>query len=736
MIKLLALCVSFLSIYGFSNQKTVKRNNLNSLHMNSNILLENSGLPLFSQFKNEQIEPGIKKILSDLETDFNKLEKDVEKETDIKKLYNLVIEQSEKIEYPLSFGWGLVSHLYSVKNNDELRKQHDLMQPEVIKLSTKLSQSEIMYNALKKLDESDIFNDIQKRIISSSVHGMTLSGIGLKGEKKERFNQIKLRLGELSTKFSSNVLDSTKEYELYITEKNDDILKLPESALELYSQSAKDKYPESTPDNGPWKITLDIPSYLPIMLHHPSSKFREELYKEYIKRASEDKFNNEPIIKEILALKKEMANLLGFKNYVELSLSKKMASTQDEIEELLNMLGEKSLPHYKRDLQKVISHASNADSCIDQLYLWDIPYWSERQKEIELDFKEEELKPYFPFRSVLEGLFNLAGNLFDIRIEEIDTDKENIDVWDKDVSYYKIYNATTNEEVASFFLDPFSRPSEKRSGAWMNSCLDRNDFLGKKPVAYLICNGAPPLKDASGKITKPSLMTFREVETLFHEFGHGLQHMLTKVGDASASGINNIEWDAVELPSQFMENWCYHKPTVTSFAKHYQTGEKIPDELFDKISKQRTFMTGGGICRQVYFSMLDLYLHSHYKEEENLFEVQKNIASKYMVKPILDSDRFLCSFGHIFAGGYAAGYYSYKWAEVMSADAFSAFEEINLDDPKEIAELGKKFRDTVLAKGGGEHPSQVFKDFRGREPKPDALLKHNGITNLYEVDGM
>ena len=261
----------------------------------------------------------------------------------------------------------------------------------------------------------------------------------------------------------------------------------------------------------------------------------------------------------------------------------------------------------------------------------------------------------------------------------------------------------------------------------MDSCIDRNKYLNNKPTAYLVCNGSPPIKNNDGT-EKPSLMTFREVETLFHEFGHGLQHMLTQVEDGGASGINNIEWDAVELPSQFMENWCYHKPTVMGFAKHYQTNEPLPDELFEKIIKQRTFMTGGGMCRQVYFAMLDLYLYSQLKENENILDVQKRIASQYLVRPILDEDKFLCSFSHIFAGGYSAGYYSYKWAEIMSADAFSAFEEIDLNDPSQVAEVGRRFRDTVLAKGGGEHPAEVFREFRGRDPTPDALLRHSGIV--------
>jgi oligopeptidase A len=669
-----------------------------------------------------------------LEKDFSELEGKIEKETDVNKLYNLAIEEMERIEYPLEFGWGVVSHLHSVKNNDGLRKVYQKMQPEVIKLSSKISQSEILYNGIKKLAESKILNPTRQRIVDLTKHSMFLSGIGLDEDTTKKFNENQLKLAEVSTKFSNNALDSVKEFELYISD-NDNMKKLPKSALELYSQQAKEKHPESTPESGPWKVTLDIPSYLPMMLHYPESDMRQKLYKAYVTKASCGGHNNIPVIEDILRLKKEKANILGFNNFAELSLSKKMASSVKQIEDLLNMLAEKSKPHAVKDLNEITKLAnSNSDVCRESLDLWDIPYWSERYKEQQLEFKEEELKPYFPIASVISGLFGIANNLFGIVVTEVDIKQENIDVWDNDVRYYRIVNETDGSEIATFFLDPYSRPGEKRGGAWMDSCIDRNKYLGKKPTAYLVCNGSPPIKNSDGTIKTPSLMTFREVETLFHEFGHGLQHMLTTVEEGSAAGINKVEWDAVELPSQFMENWCYHKPTVMGFAKHYETGEQLPDELFEKIIKQRTFLQGGAFCRQIYFGMLDLYLYAHRKEGEDIIEIQRKIASTYMPRDILDEDRFLCTFSHIFAGGYSAGYYSYKWAEIMSADAFSAFEEVDLDDPKQVAEVGRRFRDTVLSKGGSEHPSDVFKEFRGRDPKADALLKHNGITGLYQVN--
>jgi len=709
------------------SEKTIKREIINVLDMNSNTLLNNKHLPSFTTFKNDEVEPGMNFIIENLEKDFTEIEDKIKDEKNISNLYNLAIEEVERITYSLSFGWGMISHLNSVKNNDELREVYNKMQPEVIKLNSKISQSKIIYDALKLLSESTLLDKVKRRIVESSSHQMFLSGIGLDDNKKEEFNNIKLKLGELSNKFSNNVLDSIKDFELYILE-NNGMDELPTTALELYSQEAKDKYPKSTPENGPWKVTLDTPSYLPIIQHHPSSKIREKLYKAQISKASSENHNNIPVIEEILKEKKNLSNILGFDNYAELSLSKKMASNITQIEDLLNMLSDKSKPHAIKDLDKIKDFASERlGNCLETLDLWDIPYWGERYKENELEFKEEDLKPYFPLESVLKGLFQLAGNLFDIRIEEVDVEKENIDIWDEAVKYFRINNSTNNDEIATFFLDPYSRPGEKRGGAWMGSCVDRNKYLNKTPTAYLVCNGSPPIKNDNGN-SKPSLMSFREVETLFHEFGHGLQHMLTRVEEGGASGINNIEWDAVELPSQFMENWCYHKPTVMSFAKHYQTGEQLPEELFNKVLKQRTFMTGGAMCRQIYFGMLDLYLYSKLKEDENILDIQKRIASQYLVTPTIEEDKFLCSFSHIFAGGYSAGYYSYKWAEIMSADAFSAFEDIDLNDPQQVAEIGRRFRDTVLAKGGGEHPADVFKQFRGRGPNAEALLRHDGLN--------
>ena len=732
---IIVLPLIFLNFFNYCSNNScipniLKSNSSNKLYMsnlehnlNSNSLLQNKGLPQFSKFKTEEVKPAIEFVCQKLEDDFKKLEKKMKVENESSKLYNLAVEEIERIEYPLGYAWGIVRHLHSVKNNDDLRKVYSEMQPLIIETNNKISQSKTLYDSLVRLKSMGNLSDVQKRIVDSSIRGMSQNGIGLEGKEREEFNKLNIELSKQSTQFSNNVLDSTKEFELYITD-DKEMKNLPGSALELYSMMAKEKYPETTPETGPWKITLDAPSFVPFLQNHPSSELREKVYKAYISRASSGEKNNLPVIDKILSLKKKKANMLGYSSFAELSLSKKMADNVKEVEDLLEMINEKARKHALKELSELKEFVKEKTGS-DKLELWDMSFWSERMKERDLNFKEEELKKYFPLDSVLEGLFRIANNLFSIDIKEVNLEKENVDVWDKEVKFFKIYE--NNKHISSFFLDPFARPGEKRGGAWMDSCVDKNKYLNHKPVAYLVCNGSPPTVDSEGK-KKPSLLSFRNVETLFHEFGHGLQHMLTRVEEGGASGINNIEWDAVELPSQFMENWCYHKPTVMSFARDFETGKSIPDSLFNKIIKQRTYRNGGGTLRQIYFAMTDLYLYSKLKDDEKPIDAMRKMADKYLVTKIDKNDKFICSFSHIFAGGYSAGYYSYKWAEVMSADAFSAFEEVDMNNPLELKKVGMRFRDTVLAKGGGTPPAKVFLEFRGHKPNPEALLRHNGIN--------
>lgn len=704
----------------------------------TNPLLKKDSLPLFEEIKSENVLPAVEYDLNQLKTKFSDLESlllnpqsgDSWGTKRIEYDYETVVEQMERIQSPLSYSWGVVGHLMGVRNSDDLRKAHDEIQPQVIEVYQKIGQSQPLYKAMKALKERNsvwkFLDDTQKRIITSSIRQMESSGVGLDSSSREKFNKLQLELAELSTKFSNNVLDSTKQYKLTVTDPKD-IEGLPASVKALLSKqySNKNNNEESTPENGPWLITLDMPSYLPCMQHIKNREIRETIYKARVRIASSDEHDNVPIIKRILQIKQEMSKLLGYANFAEKSLASKMAPSVASVLELTEMLREKAMPAALKEIDELSEFASQS-GFKEKLELWDIPFWSERLREKQYEYEEEQLRVYFPLPTVLNGLFSLANRLFDITIQKVNVEEEKIQVWNKDVLFFRIVDNKSQEHIASFYLDPYSRPAEKRGGAWMDVCVGKSKVLDKKPVAYLTCNGSPPVDENT-----PSLMTFGEVETLFHEFGHGLQHMLTRVEHGDAAGINNIEWDAVELPSQFMENWCYDRPTLYGFAKHYQTQEPLPEELFQKVKAAKNFQSGLAMLRQLYFGAMDMRLHSEYDPygAKSPFEIQHEMASKYTVRPPLLEDRFLCSFGHIFAGGYSAGYYSYKWAEVMSADAFAAFEEVGLDNEEAVKATGLRFRDTVLSLGGGTHPSDVFKSFRGRDPSPEALLRHSGLIS-------
>jgi len=709
----------------------------------NNPYLENKGLPLFSVVEPQHLTPGINSILAQLQSDFDNFESKVSETSS----YNDVLPVVERMQFPLNYAWGVAGHLNGVKNTDELREAYEASQPGVIKATTQISQSQPLYKALEALSKSFIpsedFKDMQKqRAIENSLREMKLGGVGLEGDAKTRFNEIKLRLGELSTKFSNNVLDATKAYSLTINDKSA-MNGVPSSAKGMWSQAhylhlksqateVKDVHPVDQ-EEGPWRITLDYPSYIAAMQHLRDRNLREQIYRANITRASEnspDK-NNIPLIYEILMLKQEKAKLLGFTNYAEQSLASKMALSMESVRELSHMIAEKALPAANSELEEITALARSEggeeflEANLEKLKPWDIAYWTERLKERKFDLTDEQLRPYFALPEVLKGMFGLVKRIFGIEVQAADGEAE---TWHPDVRFFKIFDEETQEHIASFYLDPYSRPADKRGGAWMNDCIGKSEALNHKiPVAYLICNSSPPIGEDT-----PSLMTFREVETLFHEFGHGLQHMLTRATVGDVAGINGIEWDAVELPSQFMENWCYDKATIYGFAKHYKTGEQLPEEMFEKLKQQKTFMAGSMFCRQLLFGQMDMELHANFdpknKSGESIFDVHRRMASKFTPYSMpVEEDRFLCSFNHIFAGGYAAGYYSYIYAEVMSADCFGAFEEVGLEN-EEITKIGQKFRETVLALGGGVPPMDVFKQFRGREPSPEALLRHNGLA--------
>ncbi|KAL7498588.1 hypothetical protein ACHAWT_010123 [Skeletonema menzelii] len=736
----------------------------------TNPLLQSDDLPKFSVVEPSQLTPAMQLILEKLESDFAAMESKLAESKDTA-TYDEVLPVLEKMQHPLGFAWGIASHLNGVKNSDDLRNAYEENQPNIVKTSMKFSQSKPVYDALMAVQkgwenedskDDDFVLAQKKRAVSNSLRSMTLQGVGLAEGSPEqiRFNEIKLRSAELSTAFSNNVLDATKLFGLTVTDPKS-VEGAPDSALAMWAQAhqqhlikeasdeeEKKKLGEAEvdPKAGPWRITLDGPSYVAAMQHIPDRDIRKQVYIGYLTRASEFTAeqlesketekkegapgkNNVPIINEMLKLRKEVSGLLGFNNYAEQSLASKMAPDVQSVADLSNLILEKALPAAEKELAAATALAREvggdeySESNLEKLMPWDAAFWVERLKENMFDLKEEELRPYFELDAVLDGMFGLVDRIFGVEVREANGKAE---VWHPDVKFFEIYDKESGEHMASFFLDPYSRPADKRGGAWMADCRGKSAALGiDVPVAYLTCNGSPPV----GK--KPSLMTFREVETLFHEFGHGLQHMLTRATIGDVAGINGVEWDAVELPSQFMENWCYDKPTVDGFAKHYETGEPLPEEMFTKLNDQKTFGAGMMACRQLLFGMMDLELHSNYDPDgdETIFDVQRRMASIYTPYALpVEEDRFLCGFSHIFAGGYSAGYYSYKWAEVMSADAFGAFEEVGLDNEEGVREVGRKFRETVLSLGGGVSPSEVFEQFRGRGPSPEALLRHNGLA--------
>ncbi|MGF1601385.1 MAG: M3 family metallopeptidase [Thermosynechococcaceae cyanobacterium] len=683
----------------------------------TNPLLICEGLPLFDQIEPQHVVPAMTQLLKELEQELTSLEAKVEP------TWAGLVEPLEQLEERLGWSWGIVGHLMGVKNSPELREAYEAVQPQLVTFINRLSQSQPLYAGYKAIRASEdwaTLESAQQRVVERAIQSAELSGVGLKGEQKERFNAIQLELAELSTQFSNHVLDATKAFSLTLT-KQAEIDGLPKSLLSLAAQSARAAGEEkATPESGPWQITLDGPSFGPFLQHSRRRDLREQVYRAYISRASSGELDNREIIERTLALRQEESKLLGFETYAEVSLASKMAPSVEEVEVLLEQLRQSSYDAAIDELKTLQVFAKQQDPEVPELKHWDIGFWSERQREAKFELTDEQLRPYFPLPQVLEGLFALVYRLFGVTVTAADGEAP---VWHSDVRYFQV--AKEGDAIAHFYLDPYSRPAEKRGGAWMDDCLGRVKRGGKTqlPVAYLTCNQTPPVDGY------PSLMTFREVETLFHEFGHGLQHMLTQVDYAGAAGINNVEWDAVELPSQFMENWCYDRNTLMGMARHYQTGESLPEEYFQRLVAARTYQSGSMTLRQVHFSLVDLELHHRYQpgSGSSVDEVRNRIAENTTVLRPLPEDAFLCSFGHIFAGGYAAGYYSYKWAEVLSADAFAAFEEVGLEDGDAIATTGQRFRDTVLALGGSQHPMEVFKAFRGREPSTEALLRHSGL---------
>jgi len=677
----------------------------------SNPLLEFRGLPPFSRILPEHVEPAIEQLLNESKQQIEKL---VTHTRDAS--WENFVEPLENIQDRVNKVWSPVSHLNAVMNNEALRTVYNNCLDKITEFYTELSQDKRIYNAYHTIKSGSEFAQLdvaQQKTIDDGLRDFHLSGIDLPEDKQQRFKAIKQQLSKLTSKFSDNVLDATNAWKKSITDEAL-LAGLPDSAKAMAKQTA-----EHNQKSG-WMLTLDFPCYYAVMSYADDRELRKELHDAYVTRASDQgphagRWDNSNVMTEILSLRHELAVLLGFNNYAEYSLATKMADSTDKVMHFLHDLATRCKPYAKKDLDAVRQYAREHHN-MEQLQPWDITYYSEKLRQHKYAITQEELKPYFPEPVVLAGLFEIVKRLYGLTIRQIDK----VDTWHKDVKFFEITDEQ-NHVRGKFFIDLYAR-ANKRGGAWMASCIGRKkqDNDVQIPVAYLTCNFSPPIGD------NPALFTHNEVLTLFHEFGHGLHHMLTQVDYISVSGINGVAWDAVELPSQFMENFCWEKDSIDLIARHFQTDEPLPSGLFDKMTAAKNFQSGMQMVRQLEFALFDFRLHMEYdpaigdRIQDTLNEVRQNVA---VVTPA-SYNRFQHSFTHVFAGGYAAGYYSYKWAEVLSADAFAKFEETGIFN----RQTGEKFLHAILEQGGSREPMELFVEFRGREPTIDALLRHSGIA--------
>lgn len=676
----------------------------------SNPLLQAHKLPPFKAIKAEHVLPAIQTIIAENE---EALALQLKSLTEVS--WQTLVEPLENREDRLSQAWAPVSHLNGVMNNAELRQAYGQALAELSAYSTRTTQNAELYKAYLQLSESASFEQLsqpQQQTIRNALRDFRLAGVALPEQQKQRYGEIDARLSELSNQFSNNVLDATQGWYKHVTDAAE-LQGLPQSTLDAAAQAAKEKQLDG------YVLTLDGPVYLTVMTQADNRQLRQEFYTAFATRASDQgptagQWNNDELIEEILRLRQEQAALLGFDNYAELSLAPKMARDTAQVTGFLEQLAKQSKPRAQRELAELKAWVSETHRQ-DDLQAWDIAYSAEKLKEERYAVSQEKLREYFPLDTVLPGLFRVAGTLFDISIHE----EPDVETWHSDATFYRIER--NGQPLAYFYLDLYAREG-KRGGAWMaDARVRRSTETGLQlPVAFLTCNFNGPVGDT------PALLTHNDVTTLFHEFGHGLHHMLTQIDVAAVSGINGVAWDAVELPSQFMENWCWEKPVLSFLSRHYKTDEPLPDELIDKLIAARNFQSAMLMVRQLEFSLFDFRLHMQYGKPELpgvqalLDDVRREVAA--FIPPAFN--RFQNSFSHIFAGGYAAGYYSYKWAEVLSADAFSAFEETDIFDKN----TGRKFLHEILEKGGSEDAMTLFKNFRGREPQIDALLRHNGMV--------
>lgn len=677
----------------------------------ANPFLDVSGFPDFPAMTPQAAREAFPVLLGKASAAADALERSVRPEWDA------IFPPLHEAQHPLMRAWGLVSHLLSVCNSPGWREVQREFQDKVVAFGLRVSQSRPLYDAASALlRRAGTLPPARRRILEKFVRDLELSGVGLEGAARERFNAVQQELAGLASKFRDNVLDSTRAFSLEVRDRAR-MAGLPPSVLAQTCVS-------DDPEKGPWKITIDDAVYPGFMKHAADRDLREKVYRARSVRASSGETDNTAAISRILELRAETARLLGFPDYVSLSVSSKTAGTPQAVRKMTDELAAAALPCAERENAALAAFAA-ANGGPAELKPWDRAFWAERLREAKYSYSEEELSEYFDFPAVLKGLFALAERLFGVTVEPADGEAP---VWHRDVRFFRVLE--DGRTIARFYLDPYSRPESKSGGAWMNEIDTRAVSPGgatELPLALIVCNQRKPAPDGR------SPMLFREVETLFHEFGHALQHMLTRVDDREASGLNLVDWDAVEVASQFMENWCTDRTTLSSTARHSKTGAPLPEDLLRKVVDARNYRAGAACARQLSFSDIDMTLHSAAWDparDGTPDDVKNRIFGHYTPGSFEPgTDRFLNAFTHIFSGGYAAGYYSYKWSEVMSADAFAAFEEAGLGDDAAMRATGRRYRETILALGGSKDPMEVFREFRGRAPSVDALLRQTGLLD-------
>ena len=671
-----------------------------------NPLLISHDIPLFREITPSHIQPALESIITENQQAIELLAK-IENPG-----WDTFIHPFEELDERLSKMWDTVSHLNSVIDDEKFRERYRNCLPIISDYASSLAQNEDIYKQYQSVRDSDAFNSFdqaQQKLVDNALRDFRLSGVALPDGKKERYKEIQSELSTLSNRFEQNLLDATDHWMLHIVDE-EKLSGLPDTAIALAKDQAEQKEIEG------WVFNLQAPSYIPFIMFADDRSLRQQIYQAYVTRASEmgpdaGRWDNSEIIDNILALRREKAALLGFDDYVDLALQTRMAENASSVSDFLSQLAEAARPSADREFLELTAYASQDG--IEELMAWDIPYYSERLRQQQYEISQEDVRPWFPLERILEGLFEVVANLYGLSIKQ----REDVEAWHPDVQFFEIFDSK-GEPRGRFFLDLYARKG-KRGGAWMGDGISRKETAEgvQNPLAWLVTNFSPPMEG------KPSLLSHDEVITLFHEFGHGLHHMLTRVAYPAVSGINGVPWDAVELPSQMMENWCWQDEVLEMISGHYETGAPLPKDLVTRLKKAKNFQSGMLLLRQIEFAIFDLSIHRGtvaVNVQQTLDQVRDEIA---VFKPP-HFNRFQNSFSHIFAGGYASGYYSYSWAEVLSADAFSLFEEKGIFDP----DTGRSFLENILEKGGSEDPQVLFTAFRGRKPEIEALLRHRGLA--------